>query len=274
MSARIFTRTNPSVLKQCLTRTGATPSLARSAVPCASLFTFRSPLEAPTGKLYEGHIPISPLQRTILAVGSAFTALANPLRGDMVAALGETTSGIFLNRIRDQMLQDPEGRRILRERPVITSETMQLDTLRQLPDGTFGREYVRFLDDQQVSPDTREPVHYVDSEELAYVMQRYRETHDFYHTLTGLPVTVDGEIALKWFEMAQTGLPMTMLSSFFGPLRLSSEERERLFNVYVPWALENGSTGKLLMNVRWEEWMEKPVEDVQRELGVRPCPEV
>ncbi|KAF9311529.1 Ubiquinone biosynthesis protein [Podila horticola] len=172
------------------------------------------------------------------------------------------------------MLLDPEGRRILRERPVITSETMKLDKLRELPDGTFGREYVRFLDDQQVSPDTREPVHFVDSEELAYVMQRYRETHDFYHTLTGLPVTVDGEIALKWFEMVQTGLPMTMLSSFFGPLRLSHEERQRLFDVYVPWALENGSNSKLLMNVRWEEWFEKPVEQVQRELGVQPCPQV
>ncbi|KAG0258832.1 Ubiquinone biosynthesis protein [Mortierella polycephala] len=229
-------------------------------------------VEPPTGKLYEGHIPISPLQRTILAVGSAFTALANPLRGDMVAALGETTGSIFLERIRDQMLQDPEGRRILRERPAITSESMQLDKLRELPDGAFGREYVRFLDDQQVTPDTREPVHFVDSEELAYVMQRYRETHDFYHTLTDLPVTVDGEIALKWFEMAQTGLPMTMLSSFFGPLRLTSEERERLFNVYVPWALENGSNAKTLMNVRWEEWMDRSVEDVRRELGVRPCP--
>lgn len=113
----------------------------------------------------------------------------------------------------------------------------------------------------------------MDSEELAYVMQRYRETHDFYHTLTGLPVTVDGEIALKWFEMMQTGLPMTMLSSFFGPLRLTMEERERLFNVYVPWALENGSNSKPLMNVRWEEWMERPVEQVQRELCVKPCPQ-
>ncbi|KAG0221849.1 Ubiquinone biosynthesis protein [Actinomortierella wolfii] len=232
----------------------------------------RSLFTPPTGKLYEGHIPISPLQRGILAVGSAFTALWNPYRGDMVAALGEATGGIFLERIRDQMLQDPEGRRILRERPIITSETMQLDRLRTFPDGTFGREYVRFLDDQQVSPDTREPVHFVDSEELAYVMRRYRETHDFYHTLTDLPVTVDGEIALKWFEMVQTGLPMTMLSSFFGPLRLTHEERSRLFEVYVPWALENGSNCKPLMNVRWEEWMEKPVEEVRRELGVKPAP--
>ncbi|KAF9967249.1 Ubiquinone biosynthesis protein, partial [Actinomortierella ambigua] len=117
-------------------------------------------------------------------------------------------------------------------------------------------------------------VHFVDSEELAYVMRRYRETHDFYHTLTNLPVTVDGEIALKWFEMVQTGLPMTMLSSFFGPLRLSSEERSRLFEVYVPWALENGSNCKPLMNVRWEEWMDKPVDEVRSELGVKPAPKV
>jgi len=105
-------------------------------------------------------------------------------------------------------------------------------------------------------------------------MQRYRETHDFYHTLTGLPVTVDGEIALKWFEMLQTGLPMTLLSSFFGPLRLTSEERSRLHDVYIPWALEYGSSSKLLMNVRWEEWMDRPVKEVQRELGVQPCPQV
>ncbi|KAF9355204.1 Ubiquinone biosynthesis protein [Mortierella sp. AD094] len=275
MSARIFNRARSLALTQSL-GSSSTRSLLNSTrlIPTSTITTFCSPLKPPTEKLYDGHIPISPVQRTILAVGSAFTALYNPLRGDMVAALGETTGGIFLNRIRDQMLQDPEGRRILRERPKITSETMQLNTLRQLPDGTFGREYVRFLDDQQVSPDTRELVHFVDSEELAYVMQRYRETHDFYHTLTGLPVTVDGEIALKWFEMVQTGLPMTMLSSFFGPLRLSHAERDRLFNVYVPWALENGSNSKLLMNVRWEEWMDRPVEDVQRELGVHPCPQV
>ncbi|KAI8353483.1 ubiquinone biosynthesis protein COQ4-like protein, mitochondrial [Mortierella sp. GBAus27b] len=192
---------------------------------------------------------------------------------DMVAVLGETTGEYFLKRIRDQMLQDPEGRRILRDRPRITSESMQLDKLRQLPNGTFGREYVRFLDDQQVTPDTREAVQFVDSEELAYVMQRYRETHDFYHTLTDIPVTVDGEIALKWFEMMQTGLPMTMLSSFFGPLRLTSAERERLFKVYVPWAVENGSNSKTLMNVRWEEWMDRTVEDVRRELRVKPCPQ-
>src|SRR3546814_13378512 len=53
-------------------------------------------------------------------------------------------------------------------------------------------------------------------------MLRYRQVHDFWHVLSGLPPTVMVEIALKWLELGQTRLPMTMLSSVFGQLRLNS----------------------------------------------------
>ena len=71
-------------------------------------------------------------------------------------------------------------------------------------------------------------------------MQRYRQCHDFYHALTGLGVSVEEELALKWFEWSQTGLPMTALSSIFGPIMRSRESRKRLFDVYVPWAVYTG----------------------------------
>lgn len=77
---------------------------------------------------------------------------------DMVAALGETTGHLSLVQMRDRMLQDPTGRRILRERPKINSRTIDLVGLRGLPDGTLGREYVRWLDAEGVSPDTRDQV--------------------------------------------------------------------------------------------------------------------
>ena len=32
---------------------------------------------------------------------------------------------------------------------------------------------------------------------LAYVMQRYREVHDFWHVICALPTSVAGEVALK-----------------------------------------------------------------------------
>lgn len=47
---------------------------------------------------------------------------------------------------------------------------------------------------QKVSPDTRMPAKFVDDEELAYVIQRYREVHDLMHTLLGMPTNMLGEL--------------------------------------------------------------------------------
>jgi len=77
----------------------------------------------------------------------------------MVAALGEATaSPLFINRLRDTMLADATGRRILRDKPRITSTTLDIEKLRQLPQNTIGREYARWLEIEGVSPDTRAAV--------------------------------------------------------------------------------------------------------------------
>lgn len=39
-------------------------------------------------------------------------------------------------------------------------------------------------------------------------MTRYRETHDLVHTLLDMPTTMLGEVAIKWVEATNTGLPM------------------------------------------------------------------
>ena len=78
---------------------------------------------------------------------------------DMVAALGEATaSPFFIDRLRDTMLSDPTGRRILRDKPRITSTTLDIDALKKLPEDTLGFEYARWLDIEGVSPDTRATV--------------------------------------------------------------------------------------------------------------------
>jgi ubiquinone biosynthesis protein COQ4 len=73
---------------------------------------------------------------------------------------------------------------------------------------------------KNASPDERAPVSFVDDPELAYVMTRYREVHDLFHTVLGMPTNMLGEITVKWFEALQTGLPMCALGAFFGPVRL------------------------------------------------------
>lgn len=101
-------------------------------------------------------------------------------------------------------------------------------------------------------------------------MQRYREIHDFFHTLTGLGVTVEEELALKWFEWTHTGLPMTMASSLVGPLRLSWPERARLYGTYVPWALQCGASCAPLMSVEYENHFATPLDQFRQDLGIFP----
>lgn len=171
------------------------------------------------------------------------------------------------------MLSNPTGRRILRDRPRITSRTISVTKLRAFPESSVGSAYVSWLDREGVSPDTRNNVKYIDDEECAYVMQRYRESHDFYHALTGLPVFVEGEVALKAFEFANTLLPMTGLS-LFAITRMKPEERTRFWSTYLPWALSNGLGSKDIINVYWEEELERDVDDLRSELGIERPPDL
>ncbi|KIJ11973.1 hypothetical protein PAXINDRAFT_83603 [Paxillus involutus ATCC 200175] len=216
---------------------------------------------------YPGHIPLNTFENAFLTLGSALVALIDPRRGDMVAALGETTAGSTLPKLRDAMLDSPEGRRILKERPRINSKTLDIQKFKALPDGTFGREYARWLEVCNVTPDSREPVHYIDDPELAYVMQRYRETHDFYHALFALRVSALPELALKSFEFANLGFPMNALA-LGASIKMKAAQRERLWREFVPWGIECGGSARCLLTVYWEERWEQDLRDIKKELGV------
>lgn len=71
-----------------------------------------------------------------------------------------------------------------------------------------------------MSPDSRPAVKFVEDTELAYVMQRYRETHDIFHAMLLMPTTMLGEVSVKWIEALQLRLPMCMSGAIFGAYRL------------------------------------------------------
>lgn len=140
--------------------------------------------------------------------------------------------------------------------------------LSSLPENTVGRVYAGFRERCGLSPNERDLVRYIDNEESAFVMQRYRECHDIYHAVLGLPPSfVEGEIALKAFEFASTGLPMTALSSF-ALARLKTKERDRFFRICLPWALRSAYQSQPLINVYWEEELGTDVNVLLTRLGL------
>ncbi|XP_060768821.1 ubiquinone biosynthesis protein COQ4 homolog, mitochondrial isoform X3 [Neoarius graeffei] len=224
------------------------------------------------GRLYPSHIQTNFIQKSLLAVGSGVAALQNPYRHDMVAVLGETTGHLALLKLKHRMSNDPEGYTVLTERPRIRLSTLDLSSMSTLPDGSLGREYLRFLEDNKVTPDTRADVKFIDDEELAYVMQRYREVHDLVHTILGMPTNMLGEVAVKWFEAAQTGLPMCIMGAVLGPLRLSTRRMQMLATSLGPWALRSGSRARCMLSVFYERRWDQNLEELREELNIEPPP--
>jgi len=75
----------------------------------------------------------------ILFGGSAIMGLYDPWRADMVAVNGEVAGGPALSYMHSRMKESSEGRLILKERPRITTKTVDYDALAALPEGTLGR---------------------------------------------------------------------------------------------------------------------------------------
>lgn len=226
-----------------------------------------------------------PHQKLALAIHHAVTAFSDPTRADAVAALGEITGQVSLERIHRTMMDDPTGRIILEERPVVSKANIPYQKL--IKDAseidedddniTFGQAYGRFLQSHGFDPDGRDKVKYIEDETLSYIMLRYRQCHDFWHALTGLPPTVLGELGLKYLELFQTGLPIAALSSTVGSLRLPEKERQVLLEQYLPWAMEHGqnkNSSCALMNVYYEKEFDTPLLELRERLNLEPAPKI
>ena len=215
------------------------------------------------------NVPLSGVQRGLLTAVSAVTALIDPKRADMVAALGETTGLEALARLRIRMRAHPVGNDILNERPNLTTASLNLERLRTLPKETFGGSYVRWMDQYGYSPDNRPEVRYIEDPELAFIMQRYRQIHDFSHVLLDLPPTVLGEVVIKWYELAQTQLPMTFLSALFGPFSVGPREwRLLLQSGAFAWASKVGTNSELLLCVKFEEHLDMSLVEMRTMLNL------
>lgn len=219
---------------------------------------------------HKNHIQINLFQKTLLTVGAAAVSILDPYRGDMIACLGETTGEHAARYIMNKMEMSSEGSQILSERPRINTKTVDLDYLAKLPEGTLGKVYSNFLKVNNVTPDSRSPVQFVDDPELAYIIQRYREVHDLTHTILQMPTHMLGEVTVKWVEAIQTKLPMCIGGAIFGPLRLKPKHRQLYLKYYLPWAIKTGTNAEFLLNIYFEKRWEQPLDAFYEEVNIEP----
>ncbi|KAF8819998.1 coenzyme q (ubiquinone) biosynthesis protein coq4 protein [Cardiosporidium cionae] len=249
----------------------------------------------------ENYIPTPTfLDKIQVASRAGWSAFRDPKDSRSVAALGDVLSSRALHRMHTEMQNDPIGREILLEKPLLDEHELNLDALYALPVGTLGHAYVDFMESHNLTLFEREPVHYIEEEELAYVMTRYRQLHDFLHVAYGLSINVENEVALKCIELMQTRFPMTLFATFLGPFTCprnanrkmfstisskknresrsfqnSSSEwieespRDRLEQQLLPWALSAAMKLKRPLHLVYiERWLDQPLDAFREYCGI------
>ncbi|HKP56263.1 MAG TPA: Coq4 family protein [Polyangiales bacterium] len=161
---------------------------------------------------------------------------------------------------------EAEGRELLRTRPAIDVDHVDLDALAALPEGTLGRSYVEFLRARGLTPEVFVPPRQVRDERTRYLAQRLRQTHDLWHVLTGYDTDVFGEVELQAFMFGQLRLPFSFLVSMFGTLKEGPFSRERLGRVWA--AYRRGRRAQPLAWRMWERHFATPLLQLKAAFGL------
>jgi ubiquinone biosynthesis protein COQ4 len=166
--------------------------------------------------------------------------------------------------LAERMRALPSGRDLLARRPSIDSSGVDFAALRALPETTLGGAYARMLKAKNLDPDLFYGSPPGLADDLAYVGQRARQTHDLWHVLTGLDTDIPGEVALQAFTQEQMHQNFSRLIVSFGQLFYGRKHRH--MRPLVERARRAGAGAPFLLAVAWEDLWTKPLTEVREQL--------
>lgn len=166
-----------------------------------------------------------------------------------------------------QLKADPEIKIMIETRYSPGIPTM--DQLKLYPEESLGKAYYNQLSKYNLAPYVALPTK--DMPENFYLRERSREIHDIIHTVLGLGITVEEEAQVNAFSMVKGATPFTtiiVVGAFLHFLFKRSSELPKLIQcVRKSWDM--GTQMKSPFAIRWEEFMDRPINEVKKEMGFK-----
>ena len=196
----------------------------------------------------------------------------------VVRVLADSTKTHEIHRVEEitgrpryrHVLAELAGTEIMHERPELSTDHVDYDALRRLPASTLGGAYVRHLDRNKITADYQAAAtRHVEDPDMAYLMRRFRQTHDVWHALLGLGIAGHEEVIIHWFSWGQLRLPVSALIMVFGTMKhLVLERRWGALRHSALEAYRTGRDATPLLGVYWEHMWADPIEDVRARFGL------
>jgi ubiquinone biosynthesis protein COQ4 len=184
----------------------------------------------------------------------------------------EITGRPRYRELLQEMAANADGQRIMRERPELSTELVDYEALRALPEASLGGAYVRHLDRNHITADYQAAAtRHVDDPDMAYLMRRFRQTHDVWHVLLGLGINGHEEVIIHWFSYGQLRLPVSAMIMGLGTMKhIVLERRWGALRHSTLEAYRVGKEAAPLLGVVWEDQWADPLDEVRRRYGIRP----
>ena len=184
--------------------------------------------------------------------------------------------GDAAGRRLDRVLATPEGRALYAERPRLSSYVADRAALAELPEGSFGRAYLEFLDANGYDPvglsTLRKKTDRVADRDdgSEWMAERADFLHDFWHVLSGYGTNGFGEAALLPFSTAQVQGRSNWMLTIGAALRSWRRIGGWRWPVLLVRAYRRGRKAKRLDAVHYEALLAMPLDEVRTMLGIVP----
>jgi ubiquinone biosynthesis protein COQ4 len=190
---------------------------------------------------------------------------------DFFFAIGR---GDFERQFR-RFVRDPEGACLLAARPSLLAALRDREALGRMPEGSFGRAYVSYLERNGFESDglikiersvrarweqdgALQPL----DAERSWLRDRTILMHDLFHVLTGRDTDPPGEGALLWFSQAQLRGGAALFLTLGATLELVRVRGfDWLREVRAAW--NQGRRARWLVTMPFEELLPLPIDRVR-----------
>jgi ubiquinone biosynthesis protein COQ4 len=210
-------------------------------------------------------------RRAAKAIGAP---LKNPDDLPQVFTILESFSGTALWRLQRRFERSTAGARLLRDKPDIVKTLADREWLRSLPEGSLGRAYLDFVESEGISAEgirdasAQAMTKQEGPDDLGYVHQRMRDTHDLWHAAVGYRGDVLGESALLAFSLAQnwiSGIALIVVAAILKGFSMGS-------TAVIADGFRRGREAEFLPSLDWESLLALPVSEVRKRLRLGEPP--
>ncbi|NNC36404.1 MAG: hypothetical protein EX271_06535 [Acidimicrobiales bacterium] len=242
--------------------------------------TQKSQTKRANDKMIEGYRapPPSPF-RPWDAVKAVYRLIKNKEDTTQVFEISNALSRDSHNKLFARFAASPYGKRVIEEPIELEKILADFDRLRAMPEGSFGRAYLEFMESGGLTPDGLIEV----AEESGLAMRggeypeyerafmHHETVHDVWHVVTGYNRDALGELCLLETSRTLTYNQSFMLITLIGGLVMKKQNRSIPIWSIRREAIKNSKKMKWLPEVNFEELLQLPLSEVRERLDI-PTP--